>query len=115
MILNCQQMFAAYQRCWELSPANTESQDAMVTVAQHLTDLWQQERKKYWVSILDQVHRTRSFRDVWYHVNSIWTKFRQQVCDPDPAGRAQELVLQWKEASSFSGLPTEHQEALNQQ
>ncbi|MPC88147.1 hypothetical protein E2C01_083042 [Portunus trituberculatus] len=87
----------------------------MVTVARHLTDLQQQERKKYWVSFLDKVHRTQSLWEVWHHINSVRGKSRQQLCDPDPAGRARELVLQWKEASSFSGLPVEHQEELDQQ
>ncbi|XP_063866943.1 uncharacterized protein LOC135104011 [Scylla paramamosain] len=49
------------------------------------------------------------------HLSIPISKLRRQVCDPDPAGRARELVLQWKEASSFSGLPAEHQEALNRQ
>ncbi|MPC92985.1 hypothetical protein E2C01_088099 [Portunus trituberculatus] len=115
VILKCRQMLAAYQRCWQLNPADTESRDAMVTVVRHLTDLRQQERKKYWVSLLDKVHRTRSLREVWHHVNRVRGKSRQQVCDPDSAGRARELVLQWKEASSFSGLPVKHQEVLNQQ
>ncbi|MPC77678.1 hypothetical protein E2C01_072137 [Portunus trituberculatus] len=53
--------------------------------------------------------------EVWHHVNSIRGNSRRQLCDPDSAGRAGELVLQWKEASSFSGLPVEHQEALDQQ
>ncbi|XP_063860620.1 uncharacterized protein LOC135100930 [Scylla paramamosain] len=35
----------------------------------YLTDLRQQERKKYWVSFLDRVRRTRSLREVWHHVN----------------------------------------------
>ncbi|MPC53722.1 hypothetical protein E2C01_047621 [Portunus trituberculatus] len=38
---------ATYQRRWQLNPADTESRDAMVTMARHLTDLQQQERKKY--------------------------------------------------------------------
>ncbi|MPC40070.1 hypothetical protein E2C01_033624 [Portunus trituberculatus] len=41
VILNCQQTLVAYQRCWQLNPADTESRDTMVTVAQHLTDLRQ--------------------------------------------------------------------------
>ncbi|MPC13550.1 hypothetical protein E2C01_006288 [Portunus trituberculatus] len=106
---------AAYQRRWQLNPADTESRNAMVTVARHLTDLRQQERKKYWVSFLDQVRRTRFLQEVWHHVNSVRGKSRREVCDLDPAGRARELILQWKEASSFSGLPVEHQEALDQQ
>ncbi|MPC40503.1 hypothetical protein E2C01_034063 [Portunus trituberculatus] len=91
-------------RCWTYTtdPAQ-ESWDAMVTVAQHLIDLRQQERKKYWVSFLDWVCRTWSLWDVWHHINSVWGKPRRQVCDPDPTDRAQELVLQWKEASYFSG------------
>ncbi|MPC60907.1 hypothetical protein E2C01_054967 [Portunus trituberculatus] len=52
VILNCQQMLAAYQRRWQLNPADTESQDAMVTMARHLTDLRQQERKKYVLDLL---------------------------------------------------------------
>ncbi|MPC75746.1 hypothetical protein E2C01_070140 [Portunus trituberculatus] len=47
VILNCQQTLAAYQRRWQHNPADTASRDAMVTVAQHLKDLQQQERKKY--------------------------------------------------------------------
>ncbi|MPC61175.1 hypothetical protein E2C01_055239 [Portunus trituberculatus] len=35
----------------------------MVTVARHLMDLRQQERKKYWVSFLDKVRRNRSLRE----------------------------------------------------
>ncbi|MPC93803.1 hypothetical protein E2C01_088945 [Portunus trituberculatus] len=62
VILNYQQMLAAYQRRWQLNPAGTESRDAMVTTARHLTDLRQQERKKYWVSFLDQVYGTQSGR-----------------------------------------------------
>ncbi|XP_063849706.1 uncharacterized protein LOC135093957 [Scylla paramamosain] len=115
VILNCQQMLTAYQRHWQLNPADTESRDAMVTVARHLTDLRQQERKKYWVSFLGQMRRTRSLQKVWHHVNSVRGKPRQQVCDPDPASRARELVVQRKEASSFSGFPVEHQEALDRQ
>ncbi|MPD03795.1 hypothetical protein E2C01_099449 [Portunus trituberculatus] len=66
----------------------------MVTVARHLIDLQQQERKKYWVSFLDKMRRTWSLREVWHHVNSVRGKSRRQVCDPDSAGKAQELVLQ---------------------
>ncbi|MPC87507.1 hypothetical protein E2C01_082368 [Portunus trituberculatus] len=106
---------AAYQRRWQLNPADTESLDAMVTVARHLTDLRQQERKKYWVSFLDQVCRTRLLREVWHHLSSVCGKSKQQVCDPDSVGRARELILQWKEASSVSGNPVEHQEVLHQQ
>ncbi|MPC63769.1 hypothetical protein E2C01_057872 [Portunus trituberculatus] len=69
VILNCQQTLAAYQR-------HRESQDAMVTVAQHLMYLRQQERKKYWISFLDKVCRIRSLREVWHHVNSIRGKSR---------------------------------------
>ncbi|MPC61502.1 hypothetical protein E2C01_055575 [Portunus trituberculatus] len=65
-----------YQRRWQLNPADTESWDAMVTVAQHLMDLQQQERKKYWVSFLDKVCRTQSLWEVWHHVNSVWGKPR---------------------------------------
>ncbi|MPC96430.1 hypothetical protein E2C01_091688 [Portunus trituberculatus] len=76
VILNCQQTLAAYQRRWQVNPADTESWDATVTVARHLTDLGQQERKKYWVFFLDQLRRTRSLREVWHHVNSIRGKSR---------------------------------------
>ncbi|MPC60106.1 hypothetical protein E2C01_054143 [Portunus trituberculatus] len=76
VILNCQQTLAVYQRCWQLNPVDTESRDAMVTVAQHLMDLRQQERKKYWVSFLDKVRRTRSLKEVWHHVNSVRGKSR---------------------------------------
>ncbi|MPC68525.1 hypothetical protein E2C01_062727 [Portunus trituberculatus] len=115
VILSCQQTLTAYQRRWQFNPADTESRDAMATMARHLMDLQQQERKKYWVSFLDKVRRTWSLQEVWHHVNSVQGTSRRQVCDHDPAGRARELVLQWKEASSFSGLPVERQEALDQQ
>ncbi|MPC89266.1 hypothetical protein E2C01_084204 [Portunus trituberculatus] len=88
VILNCQQTLAANQRRWQLNPADTESRDAMVTVVRHLTDLRQQERKKYWVSFLDKVRRTRSLWEAWHHVNSVRGKSRRQVCDPDSASRA---------------------------
>ncbi|KAK8371838.1 hypothetical protein O3P69_015715 [Scylla paramamosain] len=81
VFLNCQQTLAAYQRCWQLNPADTESRDAMVTVARHLTDLRQQERKKYWVFFLDRVRRTRSLREVWHYFNSVRGKPRRQAPD----------------------------------
>ncbi|MPC63308.1 hypothetical protein E2C01_057405 [Portunus trituberculatus] len=75
VILNFEQMLVTYQRCWTLNPANAESRVAMI-------------------SFLDRVRRTQSLRKVWHHVNSIWSKSGQQVCDPDPAGRTQELIMQ---------------------
>ena len=81
VIQNCQQTLAAYQRCWQQNPADTESREAMVTVARPLTSLRQQERTKHWVSFLDRVRKTRSLREVWHHVN------RVQGSDPDPADR----------------------------
>ena len=51
---------------------------------------------------------------MWHHVNRVQGKSSRQVRDPDPADRARELVLQWRGASSLSGLPGGHQEALGQ-
>ncbi|MPC90560.1 hypothetical protein E2C01_085553 [Portunus trituberculatus] len=79
VIVNCQQTLTAYQRRWQLNSADTESRDAMVIVARHLTDLWQQERKKYWISFLDWVYRTQSLRNVRNQVNRVSGKSRQQV------------------------------------
>ncbi|MPC71761.1 hypothetical protein E2C01_066048 [Portunus trituberculatus] len=90
---------AAYQRPWQINPADTKARDAMVTVARYLMDLRQQERTKYWVSFLDRVHKTRS----------LWAGMapRQQCewqaqgrCVTDPAGKARpgvegSLILPW--------------------
>ncbi|MPD06800.1 hypothetical protein E2C01_102628 [Portunus trituberculatus] len=107
VILNCQQTLTAYQRSWQLNPADTESRNAIVTVARHLMDLRQKERMKYKVSFLDKVRRTRSFQ-VWHHVNSVWGK-----CDPDSAGRARELVLQWKPHPSLAFLWNTRRRSIN--
>ncbi|MPC62092.1 hypothetical protein E2C01_056174 [Portunus trituberculatus] len=93
VIRNCQHTLAAYQRRWQLNPADTESRDAIVTVARHLMDLWQQERKKYWVSFLDQVHRTQSLQ-VLHHVNSVRDKSRRQGTRTHPAVEGS-LILLW--------------------
>ena len=111
-ILHCQQMLAACQRRWQADPGDREAREAMVTVARHLTELRQEARKKYWEAFLCRVSSTRSLQEIWNHVNRVRGKSRRQIDDPDPAGKAQELVMQWKQVSSVAGLPAGHQEEL---
>ncbi|XP_063858322.1 uncharacterized protein LOC135099747 [Scylla paramamosain] len=113
VILNSQQSLAAYQRRWQLNPADIKSRDAMVTVDRHLTDLRQQERKKYWVSFLDQLRRTRSLREVWHHVNSVRGKSRRQVSCRQ--GTRAHPAMEGSLILPVEHLPVEHQEALDRQ
>ncbi|KAG0717245.1 hypothetical protein GWK47_008174 [Chionoecetes opilio] len=108
VVVNCQQTLATYQRRWQQDPGDHDAREAMLTVARHLTDLRQQVRTQHWNDFLSSVRRTRSLQEVWHHVNRARVKGRRQTGDPDPADRAQELLLQWKGAASLSELPVGH-------
>ncbi|KAK4321869.1 hypothetical protein Pmani_007332 [Petrolisthes manimaculis] len=114
-IVNCQQTLATYQRQWQKNPGDHEAREAMVVVARHLTELRQEVRKIYWNDFLAKVRQTKSLQEVWQHVNQVRGKKRRPTCTPDPAAKAQELMYDWKGASSLSGLPRHHQEELANQ
>ncbi|KAK3895411.1 hypothetical protein Pcinc_000864 [Petrolisthes cinctipes] len=114
-IVNCQQTLATYQRQWQKNPGDHEAREAMVVVARHLTELRQEVRKIYWNDFLAKVRQTKSLQEVWQHVNQVRGKNRRPTCTPDPAAKAQELMHDWKGASSLSGLPRHHQEELANQ
>ncbi|MPC76937.1 hypothetical protein E2C01_071374 [Portunus trituberculatus] len=78
-------------------------------MAQHLTDLRQQERKKYWVSFLDQVCRTQSLWEVWHHVNSVWSKSRRVLMPCRQGMRTRfamegSLILFWPSCGTPGGV-----------
>ncbi|KAK3881436.1 hypothetical protein Pcinc_014092 [Petrolisthes cinctipes] len=114
-IVNCQQTLATYQRQWQKNPGDHEAREAMVVVARHLTELRQEVRKIYWNDFLAKVRQTKSVQEVWQHVNQVRGKNRRLTCTPDPAAKAQELMHDWKGASSLSGLLRHHQEELANQ
>ncbi|XP_050700378.1 uncharacterized protein LOC126987455 [Eriocheir sinensis] len=111
-VSNCQRTLASYQRRWQQDPADRAARDAMIAVARHLTELRQEARSRHWVAFLASVRKTRSLREVWHHVNRVRGRTKRLVSDPDPVGRAQDLMRQWQRASSLGGLPAQHQAEL---
>ena len=111
-VVNCQRLLASYQRRWQEDLTDLAARDAMVAVAKHLTELRKEARSRHWNDFLGSVRKTRSLREVWHHVNRVRGKTRRPVSDPDPAGRAQDLIRQWRQASSLADLPALHQADL---